>query len=507
MSEPTPQQTPQSSIARAKELTGELRRLQEHVESLDAAVLQDNVAKLSEQVGRITEKLQSTLALVLPSAEGAAAAASPAPSTSSTVPTSTPAASSSAPAAPAAPSAASPASASARPKIAVMSSEVVDSNPYSRLMALQRMGIVKDYERIRSKTVAVVGCGGVGSVAAEMLTRCGVGRLLIYDYDKVELANMNRLFFRPEHCGMTKTDAARVTLQDINPDVEVESYTMNITTLQGFDAFKASLLGPDGATPRVDLVLSCVDNYEARITINQVCLELQQTWMESGVSEDAVAGHIQLIVPGETACFQCVPPLVVASGIDERTLKREGVCAASLPTTMGIVAGMLVQAALKHMLGFGHVSKYLGYNSLKDFFPTMEIKPSAACVNPLCRQRQQEVEARRNSPEALAARAAEEAAAAAAAAEAAAAPLHDDNEWGIEVVSDDAPAASSSAPGASAPAPAAPTPAPAPAEGLEFSLPTERGVDAATLAAEGIGHVAASTDDLMAQLAALSGGK
>ena len=57
--------------------------------------------------------------------------------------------------------------------------------------------------------------------------------------------------------------------------------------------------------------------------------------MESGVSEDAVSGHIQTIIPGETACFACVPPLVVASGIDERTLKREGVCAASLPTTMG----------------------------------------------------------------------------------------------------------------------------------------------------------------------------
>lgn len=45
-----------------------------------------------------------------------------------------------------------------------MSGEVVDSNPYSRLMALQRMGIVKDYERIRSKTVGVMGreAGGVG---------------------------------------------------------------------------------------------------------------------------------------------------------------------------------------------------------------------------------------------------------------------------------------------------------------------------------------------------------
>ena len=118
---------------------------------------------------------------------------------------------------------------------------------------------------------------------------------------------------------------------------------MNITTLEGFQAFKDSICQPGTDTPRVDLVLSCVDNYEARMTINQVsqsaptmstvanpvvcascnifcantgirrgavtaasthpqtatlrpqvCLELEQTWMESGVSEDAVSGHIQV---------------------------------------------------------------------------------------------------------------------------------------------------------------------------------------------------------------------
>lgn len=69
---------------------------------------------------------------------------------------------------------------------------MVDSNPYSRLMALKRMGIVNDYEKIRNFSVAVVGLGGVGSVAAEMLTRCGIGKLLLFDYDKVEIANMNR---------------------------------------------------------------------------------------------------------------------------------------------------------------------------------------------------------------------------------------------------------------------------------------------------------------------------
>ncbi|GLJ49460.1 hypothetical protein SUGI_1047780 [Cryptomeria japonica] len=324
-----------------------------------------------------------------------------------------------------------------RPKIKDMSSEVNDANPYSRLMALKRMGIVDNFERIREFSVAIIGIGGVGSVAAEMLTRCGIGRLLLYDYDTVELANMNRLFFRPEQVGMTKTDAAVQTLTNINPDVLLESYTLNITTVKGFEKFMESLTNQvfKSSTSRqsgVDLVLSCVDNYEARMVVNQACNELNQTWMESGVSEDAVSGHIQLLIPGETACFACAPPLVVASGIDERTLKREGVCAASLPTTMGVVAGILVQNTLKYLLHFGQVSKYLGYNSLKDYFPTMEMLPNPQCSNLACRERQQEYIQMKPARDA-AARVREEAEVAAACD----LPVHDDNEWNISIVDDE----------------------------------------------------------------------
>ena len=51
-------------------------------------------------------------------------------------------------------------------------------------MALQTMNVVENYQSIREKSVVIVGVGGVGAVVAEMLTRCGIGHLYLYDYDK-----------------------------------------------------------------------------------------------------------------------------------------------------------------------------------------------------------------------------------------------------------------------------------------------------------------------------------
>nr|XP_042137467.1 ubiquitin-like modifier-activating enzyme 5 isoform X2 [Peromyscus maniculatus bairdii] len=314
----------------------------------------------------------------------------------------------------------------ARTRIEKMSAEVVDSNPYSRLMALKRMGIVSDYEKIRTYAVAIVGVGGVGSVTAEMLTRCGIGKLLLFDYDKVELANMNRLFFQPHQAGLSKVQAAENTLRSINPDVLFEVHNYNITTVDHFEHFMSRISnGGLEEGKAVDLVLSCVDNFEARMAINTACNELGQTWMESGVSENAVSGHIQLMIPGESACFACAPPLVVASNIDEKTLKREGVCAASLPTTMGVVAGILVQNVLKFLLRFGTVSFYLGYNAMQDFFPTMSMKPNPQCDDRNCRKQQEEYKKKAATlppPEAAPTEDEE--------------IVHEDNEWGIELVSE-----------------------------------------------------------------------
>lgn len=279
-----------------------------------------------------------------------------------------------------------------REKIEKMSAEVVDSNPYSRLMALQKLGVVEDYSKIRSVSAVIVGVGGVGSVTAEMLVRCGIGKLILYDYDKVELANMNRLFYTPEQIGMDKVSAAKESLSKINPDVIIEAYSHNITTNENFEFFLKQIQSGGLDNSRISIVLSCVDNYGARMTINRACNELNQIWMESGVSENAMSGHIQFIIPGETACFACAPPLVVAEDGNEKKIKREGVCAASLPTTMGIVAGLLAQNLLKYMLEFGDASYLLSYNAMVNFFDNSILLPNKECSDERCVRLQKDFE-------------------------------------------------------------------------------------------------------------------
>lgn len=242
---------------------------------------------------------------------------------------------------------------------------------------------------------------------------------------------MNRLFFTPDQAGLSKVKAAAQTLNFINPDVIIETHNYNITTMESFDKFLDTINngGVVSNTP-VDLVLSCVDNFEARMAINSACNEINLNWFESGVSENAVSGHIQFIRPGDTACFACAPPLVVAENIDEKTLKREGVCAASLPTTMGITSGMLVQNTLKYLLNFGEVSDYLGYNAMIDFFPKMNLKPNPSCDDKYCLLRQQEFAAKPKVEKVT--------------VEDVQAPVHEENEWGIELVDSSAPVANES---------------------------------------------------------------
>ena len=132
----------------------------------------------------------------------------------------------------------------------------------------------------------------------------------------------------------------------------------------------------------------------------------------------------------------------------------------------------------------------------------MNIKPNPGCTNAMCRQRQAEWQAgaaERGAAAALAA--AEEAAAAGDQG-----PLHESNEWGIEVTPAEDEAVGATTAGAAAPQSAQPQQAQqALPEGLQFSMPAGGGVGAEELQQEAVQETDAGLDDLMAQLELLSG--
>ncbi|MDD4084962.1 MAG: ThiF family adenylyltransferase, partial [Acidaminococcaceae bacterium] len=95
-------------------------------------------------------------------------------------------------------------------------------------MDLSRVEIVigkNSLEKLRAASVAVVGLGGVGSYVAEAMTRSGVGKLLLVDFDSIASSNVNRQIPALDSTiGLSKTEVLKKRLLEINRDVRIEIY-------------------------------------------------------------------------------------------------------------------------------------------------------------------------------------------------------------------------------------------------------------------------------------------
>ena len=80
-----------------------------------------------------------------------------------------------------------------------------------------------------SATVAVCGLGGLGSNIAIHLARAGIGKLILIDFDRVDITNLHRQQYKASQIGMYKTDALAENLREINPYIEFEAQTECIT--------------------------------------------------------------------------------------------------------------------------------------------------------------------------------------------------------------------------------------------------------------------------------------
>jgi len=197
---------------------------------------------------------------------------------------------------------------------------------YSRQSRFAPLG-PEGQERIRAASVAVIGCGALGTVEAEILVRAGVGRLRIIDRDFVEWSNLQRQFLFEESDaaeGLPKAVAAARRLARVNSEVTIEPLVADLTPANIDDLL-------DG----IGLILDGTDNFEARFLVNDYAVSSGVPWIYA-----AAVGSYGLklaIVPGRTACLRCVYPEPPQGA--QPTCETEGVLGSVTAAVAALAAG------------------------------------------------------------------------------------------------------------------------------------------------------------------------
>lgn len=121
----------------------------------------------------------------------------------------------------------------------------------------------REQEKLNKASIGVIGLGGVGSPAFEVLVRAGVGKFVIFDWDKFEYSNFNRQIYAvEENIGKFKVDAAAEKAEKINPMVRIEKYAEMLDSNNVAKLIKCDVIidGSDNLATRKVVAKFCKDN-------------------------------------------------------------------------------------------------------------------------------------------------------------------------------------------------------------------------------------------------------
>ena len=206
---------------------------------------------------------------------------------------------------------------------------------YSRQILFPPIG-AEGQECLGRSRVVIVGCGALGSVAAEQLVRAGIGSLRLIDRDFVEESNLQRqCLFTEDHArlALPKAVAAESVLGTMNSQVAVDGVVEDLTH-RNVDALCA-----DG-----DLILDGTDNFETRYLLNDYSLRTGRTWVYGACVGSY--GTAFAFRPQVTPCLQCLFPQPPAPGSAE-TCDTSGI----LAPVVHLVASYQVAQVLKILVG------------------------------------------------------------------------------------------------------------------------------------------------------------
>lgn len=207
---------------------------------------------------------------------------------------------------------------------------------YGRHIQLDVIGEAGQRRLLDSRAL-VIGVGGLGSPAAMYLATSGIGRIVLSDYDQVELSNLQRqIIHTTADVGRLKTDSARDTLARLNPTVEVIA--------KGWALEDEEL---DAEVAAADVVLDCSDNFETRFALNRACLRAAKPLVSAAAVR--MDGQVSVFHPGrgDSPCYRCL--------YDDRSSEDGEPCSlvGVFAPLLGIVGSVQAAEAIKVLLEIG----------------------------------------------------------------------------------------------------------------------------------------------------------
>lgn len=224
---------------------------------------------------------------------------------------------------------------------------------------LKEIGEEGQLKLLNSK-VLVIGAGGLASSTLLYLATSGIGKLGVVDNDVVSLSNLPRqILYAQGDVGKAKVDVAKKKLEYINPDTEVTTYKMWLDKENAEDIIKD-----------YDIVLDCVDNFETKFLINDICRKLNKPFISAGVSD--YKGQIMTVTEKSKSDFKSLFSTLPVDIPQEEKDKDQGV----FSIAVGIISNIQCAETLKYLLGIGDllIDKMLIVDSLKMEFQKFEIK-------------------------------------------------------------------------------------------------------------------------------------
>lgn len=189
-------------------------------------------------------------------------------------------------------------------------------------------------EKLKQATVLVIGSGGLGSTCATILSRSGVGHLVLVDDDTVSVSNIHRQFlYTPDDVGKTKVDSAVSSpLLCMSKNTAICAHVDESVALKLIEEHKPCV------------VMDCTDNFDVRFAVNKACVKHSVPMVFGAVTGNE--GQVSVMCHGETCpCLSCIYP----DGLPPSTPPPV------TPAICAIIGSIQAQQAISIITGVGKV--------------------------------------------------------------------------------------------------------------------------------------------------------